>query len=33
MPKDYKRVLEATARAEAEGLDVVDTIMAASQPA
>ena len=33
MPNDYKRVLEATARAEAEGLDVVETIMAASQPA
>jgi glutamate synthase (NADPH) large chain len=32
MPNDYKRVLEATARAEAEGLDVVETIMAASQP-
>jgi len=33
MPKDYQRVLDATARAEAEGLDVVETIMAASQPA
>jgi glutamate synthase (NADPH) large chain len=31
MPNDYKRVLEATARAEREGLDVVDTIMAAAQ--
>ncbi|HMX09027.1 MAG TPA: glutamate synthase-related protein, partial [Microthrixaceae bacterium] len=31
MPNDYKRVLDATARAEAEGLDVVETIMAASQ--
>lgn len=31
MPKDYRRVLEATARAEAEGLDPVKTIMAASQ--
>ncbi|UDY36483.1 glutamate synthase large subunit [Dermatobacter hominis] len=33
MPNDYQRVLDATARAEAEGLDVVETIMAASQPA
>jgi glutamate synthase domain-containing protein 3 len=31
MPNDYRRVLEATARAEAEGLDVVEAIMAASQ--
>jgi glutamate synthase (NADPH/NADH) large chain len=31
MPNDYKRVLEATARAEREGLDVVATIMEASQ--
>jgi len=31
MPNDYQRVLDATARAEAEGLDVVETIMAASQ--
>jgi glutamate synthase (NADPH) large chain len=31
MPNDFKRVLEATARAQAEGLDVVETIMAASQ--
>jgi glutamate synthase (NADPH/NADH) large chain len=31
MPNDYKRVIEATARAEAEGLDVVATIMAAAQ--
>ncbi|MFI5043166.1 MAG: glutamate synthase-related protein, partial [Acidimicrobiales bacterium] len=31
MPSDYKRVLEATKRAEDEGLDVVETIMAASQ--
>jgi glutamate synthase (NADPH/NADH) large chain len=31
MPNDYRRVLEATARAEAEGLDVVETIMAAAQ--
>ena len=33
MPKDYQRVLDATARAQAEGLDIVETIMAASQPA
>ena len=31
MPNDYQRVLDATARAEAEGLDVVETVMAASQ--
>ena len=31
MPGDFKRVLAATRRAEAEGLDVVETIMAASQ--
>ncbi len=30
MPKDYKRVLEATARAEAEGLDVDEAIMASA---
>ena len=30
-PKDYKRVLAATARAEAEGLDVVDTVMEAAR--
>ena len=28
MPNDYRRVLEATARAEREGLDVTETIMA-----
>jgi len=33
MPNDYQRVLDATAKAEAEGLDVVEAIMAASQPA
>lgn len=31
MPRDYRRVLEATARAEREGLDVVETVMAAAQ--
>ncbi len=31
MPNDYQRVLNATARAEREGLDVTETIMAASQ--
>jgi glutamate synthase (NADPH/NADH) large chain len=31
MPKDYKRVLEAMAKAEAEGRDVNQAIMAASQ--
>jgi glutamate synthase (NADPH/NADH) large chain len=31
MPKDYRRVLEATDRAEREGLDVTETIMAAAQ--
>ena len=31
MPNDFRRVLEATARAEAEGTDVVAAIMAASQ--
>jgi glutamate synthase (NADPH) large chain len=31
MPKDYRRVLEATERAEREGLDVTETIMAAAQ--
>ena len=31
MPNDYRRVLEATARARAEGLDVVETIMATSR--
>ena len=31
MPKDFKRVLEAAARAEAEGLDVNETIMASAQ--
>jgi glutamate synthase (NADPH/NADH) large chain len=31
MPNDYRRVLEATARAEREGLDVVATIMEAAQ--
>ncbi|MGI8336205.1 glutamate synthase large subunit [Actinomadura scrupuli] len=31
MPRDYKRVLEAMARAEAEGRDVNQAIMAASQ--
>ena len=30
-PKDYKRVLAATARAEAEGLDVVATVMEAAR--
>jgi glutamate synthase (NADPH) large chain len=30
MPKDYKRVLEAKARAEAEGLDPNDAVMAAA---
>ncbi|WP_436795007.1 glutamate synthase large subunit [Actinospongicola halichondriae] len=30
MPKDYKRVLEAQARAEAEGLDVNEAIMASA---
>ena len=30
-PKDYKRVLDAMARAEAEGLDVDETIMASAQ--
>ena len=31
MPADYKRVLEAVARAEAEGTDVDEAVMAASQ--
>jgi glutamate synthase (NADPH/NADH) large chain len=31
MPQDYKRVLEAMAKAEAEGRDVNQAIMAASQ--
>ncbi|MFV0317979.1 MAG: hypothetical protein ACK5O2_13595, partial [Microthrixaceae bacterium] len=31
MPNDYQRVLDATARAESEGLDVTETIMAAAQ--
>ncbi len=31
MPKDYRKVLEATTRAEREGLDVTETIMAAAQ--
>jgi glutamate synthase (NADPH/NADH) large chain len=31
MPNDYQRVLDATARAEREGLDVTETIMAAAQ--
>jgi glutamate synthase (NADPH) large chain len=31
MPRDYKRVLEAKAKAEAEGRDVNEAIMAASQ--
>ncbi len=31
MPKDYKRVLEAQRRAEAEGLDPIEAIMAASR--
>ncbi|MFM7063657.1 MAG: glutamate synthase subunit alpha, partial [Actinomycetes bacterium] len=31
MPKDYRRVLEATRRAEENGLDVVEEIMRASQ--
>ena len=31
MPKDYKRVLEATKRAEAEGRDVIDAVMEASR--
>ena len=31
MPKDFKRVLEAQARAEAEGLDVDEAIMASAQ--
>ncbi|MCB1272247.1 MAG: glutamate synthase subunit alpha, partial [Microthrixaceae bacterium] len=31
MPNDFKRVLDATARAEREGLDVTETIMAAAQ--
>jgi glutamate synthase (NADPH/NADH) large chain len=30
MPRDYKRVLKARARAEAEGLDVDEAVMAAS---
>jgi glutamate synthase (NADPH/NADH) large chain len=30
MPKDFKRVLEAAARAEAEGQDVDEAIMAAA---
>ena len=30
MPKDYKRVLEATARAETTGEDVQATVMAAA---
>ncbi|MBS1837892.1 MAG: glutamate synthase subunit alpha, partial [Actinobacteria bacterium] len=33
MPNDYQRVLDATARAEAQGLDVVEEIMAASRTA
>jgi glutamate synthase (NADPH/NADH) large chain len=31
MPKDYKRVLEATAAAEAEGRDVIEAVMEASR--
>ncbi|MEM7285582.1 MAG: glutamate synthase large subunit [Actinomycetota bacterium] len=31
MPRDYKRVLDAVARAEAEGIDVDTAVMAASQ--
>jgi glutamate synthase (NADPH/NADH) large chain len=31
MPRDYKRVLEATRRAEAEGRDVDDAVMAAAR--
>jgi glutamate synthase (NADPH) large chain len=31
MPKDYKRVLDATARAEAEGRDVIEAVMEASR--
>jgi glutamate synthase (NADPH/NADH) large chain len=31
MPNDYRRVLEATALAEREGLDVTETVMAAAQ--
>ncbi|MFM7508656.1 MAG: hypothetical protein ACKO5A_03800, partial [Actinomycetota bacterium] len=31
MPNDLRRVLDAVALAEAEGLDVVETIMASSQ--
>ena len=31
MPKDYKRVLEAQRRAEAEGLDPIEAIMAESR--
>jgi glutamate synthase (NADPH/NADH) large chain len=31
MPRDYKRVLEAQAQAEAEGRDVLDAIMEAAR--
>jgi glutamate synthase domain-containing protein 3 len=31
MPNDYQRVLNATERAQREGLDVTETIMAAAQ--
>jgi glutamate synthase (NADPH/NADH) large chain len=31
MPRDYRRVLEAMAKAEAEGRDVDEAIMAAAQ--
>ena len=31
MPREYKRVLEAQARAEAEGLDPVEAVMAAAR--
>ncbi len=30
MPNDYRRVLDATRRAEAEGRDVIEAIMEAS---
>ena len=31
MPRDYKRVLEATRRAEAEGTDPMEAVMAAAR--
>jgi glutamate synthase (NADPH/NADH) large chain len=31
MPNDYRRVLEATRRAEAEGRDVIEAVMEASR--